>query len=44
MLIQTMGGDLTIENRSDGGASARVRLSAGEETLAKEPGVHHRAP
>lgn len=44
MLIQTMGGDLTIENRDQGGASARVRLSAGEETLAKDPGVHHRAP
>jgi len=44
MLIQTMGGDLTIENRDQCGASARVRLSAGEEKLAKEPGVHHRAP
>ena len=44
MLIQTMGGDLTIENRDKGGASARVRLSVGEETLAKDPGVHHRAP
>jgi len=44
MLIQTMGGDLTIENRDQGGASARVRLSAGEETLAKGPGVNHRAP
>jgi C4-dicarboxylate-specific signal transduction histidine kinase len=44
MLIQTMGGDLTIENRAGGGASARVRLSVGEETLAKEPGVTHRAP
>ena len=44
MLMQTMGGDLTIENRDQGGASARVRLPAGEEKLAKEPGVPHRAP
>jgi len=44
MLVQTMGGDLTIENRAQGGASARVRLPAGEQTLAKEPGVPHRAP
>ena len=44
MLVQTMGGDLTLENRDQGGASARVRLPAGAETLAKEPGVHHRAP
>jgi signal transduction histidine kinase len=44
MLIQTMGGDLTIENRDQGGASARVRLPVGEEKLAKESAVHHRAP
>jgi signal transduction histidine kinase len=44
MLVQTMGGDLTIENRDQRGASARVRLPAGAESLAKEPGVHHRAP
>jgi two-component system C4-dicarboxylate transport sensor histidine kinase DctB len=44
MLVQTMGGDLTIENRAEGGASARVRLSLGAETLANEPGLHHRAP
>jgi len=44
MLVQTMGGDLTLENRNQGGASARVRLPAGAETLAKKPGVHHRAP
>ena len=44
MLVQTMGGDLTIENRDQGGASARVRLPVGEETLAKEPEVPHRAP
>jgi C4-dicarboxylate-specific signal transduction histidine kinase len=29
MLVQTMGGDLTIENREHGGARARVRLPAG---------------
>lgn len=29
MLIQTMGGDLTIENRDRGGARASVRLPAG---------------
>jgi signal transduction histidine kinase len=44
MLVQTMSGQLTIENRDPRGASARVRLPAGEQTLAKEPGVHHRAP
>ena len=44
MLVQTMGGDLAIENRDQRGASARVRLPAGAESLAKEPGVHHRAP
>jgi C4-dicarboxylate-specific signal transduction histidine kinase len=43
MLVQTMGGDLTIENRDGGGARARVRLPAGTESLAKEPRVHHRA-
>jgi C4-dicarboxylate-specific signal transduction histidine kinase len=44
MLVQTMNGDLTIENRDPSGACARVRLPAGAQTLAKEPGVHHRAP
>jgi C4-dicarboxylate-specific signal transduction histidine kinase len=44
MLVQTMGGDLTIENRDPRGACARVRLPAGGQTLAKEPGVHNRAP
>jgi C4-dicarboxylate-specific signal transduction histidine kinase len=44
MLVQTMGGDLTIQNRDQRGASARVRLPAGAQSLAKEPGVHHRAP
>ncbi len=44
MLVQTMGGDLTIENRDPRGACARVRLPAGNETLAKEPRVHNRAP
>ncbi len=44
MLVQTMGGDLAIENRDQGGACARVRLPVGAQTLAKEPGVHHRAP
>jgi C4-dicarboxylate-specific signal transduction histidine kinase len=44
MLIQTMGGDLTIANRREGGVRARVRLPAGAESLAKEPGVPHRAP
>ena len=29
MLVQTMGGDLTIENRDSVGARACVRLSAG---------------
>jgi len=29
MLVQSMGGDLTIENRDQRGASARVRLPAG---------------
>jgi C4-dicarboxylate-specific signal transduction histidine kinase len=43
MLVQTMGGDLTIENRVEGGASARVRLSLGADTLANDPRVHHRA-
>jgi len=44
MLVQTMGGDLTIENRDRGGARARVRLPTGTESLAKGPRVHHRAP
>ncbi|MGB8330218.1 MAG: ATP-binding protein [Polyangiales bacterium] len=44
MLVQTMGGDLTIENRGQGGAVARVRLPAGAQTLAHGAGVHHRAP
>jgi signal transduction histidine kinase len=44
MLVQTMGGDLTLENRDAGGASARVRLPVGAQTLAKEPMVPHRAP
>ena len=43
MLVQTMGGDLTIKNRDQGGACARVRLPSGTPTLAKEPEVHHRA-
>jgi signal transduction histidine kinase len=44
MLVQTMGGDLTIENRDPIGACARVRLPAGTQTLAKDGGVHNRAP
>jgi len=40
MLVQTMGGDLTIENRKPRGACARIKLPAG---LAKAPRVHHRA-
>jgi signal transduction histidine kinase len=44
MLVQTMGGDLTIENRDPRGACARVRLPAGVQALAKGPGVHNRAP
>ena len=44
MLVQTMGGDLSIENRDPRGASARVRLPAGSETLANDAGVHNRAP
>jgi nitrogen-specific signal transduction histidine kinase len=44
MLVQTMGGDLSIENRDQGGAAARVRLPVGGQTLANEAGVHHRAP
>ena len=44
MLVQTMGGDLTVENRDPCGACARVRLPAGAQTLAKDPGVHNRAP
>ena len=44
MLVQTMGGDLTIENRDQVGAAARLRLPSGVQTLANEAGVHHRAP
>jgi len=44
MLVQTMGGDLTVENREPRGACARVRLPAGAQPLAKEPEVHNRAP
>ena len=44
MLVQTMGGDLTIENRDPRGACARVRLPAGVQALAKGSGVHNRAP
>jgi C4-dicarboxylate-specific signal transduction histidine kinase len=44
MLVQTMGGDLTIENRDEGGAAARLRLPVGAPSLANEAGVHHRAP
>jgi signal transduction histidine kinase len=44
MLVQTMGGDLSIENHEAGGACARVRLPAGIQPLAKEPWVHNRAP
>jgi signal transduction histidine kinase len=44
MLVQTMGGDLTIENRHPRGACARVRLPAGAQPLAKGPRVHNRAP
>ncbi len=40
MLVQTMGGDLTIENREPRGACARIKLPAG---LAKVRSVHHRA-
>lgn len=40
MLVQTMGGDLTIENREPRGARARIKLPAG---LAKMPGVQQRA-
>jgi signal transduction histidine kinase len=44
MLVQTMGGELSIENRESGGARARVRLPVGAQTLAKAPKVHNRAP
>ena len=44
MLVQTMGGDLSIENRDPCGARACVRLPFGSETLAKDAGVHNRAP
>ena len=43
MLIQTMGGELTIENREKGGARACIRLPAGADVLAKEPGLGHGA-
>lgn len=43
MLVQTMGGDLTIENRDPRGACARIRLPVGSVTLAKEASVHNRA-
>ncbi len=41
MLVQTMGGELTIENRVRGGARARIRLPAGSDALAEEPGLAH---
>jgi C4-dicarboxylate-specific signal transduction histidine kinase len=44
MLVQTLGGDLTIENRDPCGVIARVRLPAGTSSLAKKAGLHHRAP
>jgi C4-dicarboxylate-specific signal transduction histidine kinase len=44
MLVQTLGGDLTIENRDPCGVSARVRLPVGTSSLAKKAGLHHRAP
>lgn len=44
MLVQTLGGDLTIENRDPRGVSARVRLPVGTHSLAKKAGLHHRAP
>jgi len=44
MLVQTMGGDLSIENGVSGGAFAKVKLPAGAGTLAHVPGVQHRAP
>jgi C4-dicarboxylate-specific signal transduction histidine kinase len=44
MLVQTLGGDLTIENRDPCGVIARVRLPAGTRSLAKKAGLHHRAP
>lgn len=43
MLVESMGGDLLIENRAGGGASARVRLPLETETLAKDSEVPHRA-
>jgi C4-dicarboxylate-specific signal transduction histidine kinase len=43
MLVQTMGGDLSIENAASGGALARVKLPAGAETLAHASDVQHRA-
>jgi signal transduction histidine kinase len=44
MLVQTMGGELSIENATSGGAIARVKLPTGAETLANGPPVQHRAP
>jgi signal transduction histidine kinase len=44
MLVQTMGGDLTIENRETRGARACIRLPSGAHTLAKDLEVHNRAP
>lgn len=44
MLVQTMGGDLTIENRDPRGACARIRLPVGDPSLAKESALHNRAP
>jgi C4-dicarboxylate-specific signal transduction histidine kinase len=44
MLVQTMGGDLSIENHPSGGACARVRLPLGSASLANPSGVQHRAP
>jgi len=43
MLIQTMGGELTIENREQGGARACIRLPAGADTLANDAGLAHGA-
>ncbi|MGB5810611.1 MAG: ATP-binding protein [Polyangiales bacterium] len=43
MLIQTMGGDITIENRESGGCRARVRLPAGADVLAKGAALPHGA-
>ena len=43
MLVETMGGELTLENRREGGAAARIRLRAGTQSLAKDSTVPHRA-